>query len=204
MKAIISFLKTTVLGGVVVVLPTVIMVFVVKWVFSFVSNLIAPVAKLLPSASAGGVVLADIIVIVLIVSGCFVIGVLVKTSVGAWIHRTLEEKLLGKIPGYSLIRETVLQFMGNKKSPFSSVALCQIFGNDTMATGFVTDTHPDGRCTVFIPTGPNPTSGNIYHLKPQYVHPIDIGVEDAMRSIISCGAGSDNLVSLASAAHESS
>ena len=61
-------------------------------------------------------------------------------------------------------------------------------------TVFVTDTHADGSYTVFMPTGPNPTSGNIYHLQAENVYPVDVPVEDAMRSIISCGAGSSALV----------
>lgn len=61
-------------------------------------------------------------------------------------------------------------------------------------TAFVTEQHVDGSYSVFVPTGPNPTSGNIYHLKKKYVHLVDVSVEDAMRSIISCGAGSGKLL----------
>ena len=110
------------------------------------------------------------------------------------MYALLEAKVLLKAPGYSLIKETVAQFVGNKKSPFSSVALAQLYGNETMASAFITDAHDDGSFTVFVPTGPNPTSGNIYHLPGKYVHPVDIPVEDAMRSIISCGAGSAALI----------
>jgi uncharacterized membrane protein len=63
-----------------------------------------------------------------------------------------------------------------------------------LVSAFITDTHTDGTYTVFVPTGPNPTSGNIFHLKGEYVHPVDVPVEDAMRSIISCGAGSSRLI----------
>ena len=84
--------------------------------------------------------------------------------------------------------------MGQKESPFSSVALARIFGNDTIATCFITDRHSDGSYTVFVPTGPNPTSGNIFHLKNEYVHPVSVPVEDVMRSIISCGRGSGKLI----------
>ncbi len=89
-----------------------------------------------------------------------------------------------------MIKETVRQFLGKKKTPFSSVALAQVFQNDNLMTAFITDSHSDERYTVFVPTGPNPTSGNIYHLKKQYVHHIDVTVEYVLRTIISCGAGS--------------
>ena len=137
---------------------------------------------------------ANLLVIVAIITACFMVGVLVRTRLGKWIYHTLESTLLKKAPGYSLIKETVFQFIGNKKSPFSSVALVKIYGNDTMVSAFVTDTHENGMCTVFVPTGPNPTSGNIFHLDSKYVFPVDIPVEDAMRSIISCGAGSAELI----------
>ena len=48
--------------------------------------------------------------------------------------------------------------------------------------------------TVFVPTGPNPTSGFIYHLPNKYIHKVDVRVEDAMRSVISCGTGSSALI----------
>jgi uncharacterized membrane protein len=74
------------------------------------------------------------------------------------------------------------------------VALVQVFGNETPMTAFITDTHDDGRVTVFIPTGPNPTSGLIFHLKKEFVHPVNVTVEETMRSVIGCGAGSTNLL----------
>ena len=113
---------------------------------------------------------------------------------GNIIYARLESNVLSKAPGYSLIKETVSQFLGKKKLPFSSVALARIFDNATMVSAFITDEHPDGSYTVFVPTGPNPTSGNIYHLKSENVHPVDVPVEEAMRSIISCGAGSSTLI----------
>jgi len=134
------------------------------------------------------------IVIGLIILACFVIGVVVRWRVGRFIHGQLEHRLLRVAPGYKLIKETVMQLLGNRPSPFASVALVQLFGNDTLATAFGTERHDNGMYSVFVPTGPNPTSGNIYHLKPEYVHHLDHPVEDVMRSIISCGAGSDKLI----------
>ncbi|MCK4883182.1 MAG: DUF502 domain-containing protein [Candidatus Omnitrophica bacterium] len=194
MSKIKSFIMTSLIGGVIVVLPMAILVAVFGWVFSFVTNLIQPLTNLLMEKSDLRGVIADLLVLAIILTVCFIIGVVIRTRFGKFIYSTLETHLLKVAPGYNLIKETVLQILGNNKTPFSSVALVQIFGNDTLATAFVTDEHPDGSFTVFIPTGPNPTSGNIYHLEGKYVHPVDVSVEDAMRSIISCGAGSSQLI----------
>jgi uncharacterized membrane protein len=190
-----SFLKTSLLGGVVVILPVAILVSVMLWIFRFVTGLIEPLTRLLIKDSQVNEYAADFIVIVLILAACFFVGVLVRTRFGIFFYRVIENRILRLAPGYSMIKETVLQIFGSKKdSPFSSVALAQIFGNETLVTAFITDSHADGSYTLFVPTGPNPTSGLIYHLEGKYVHPVNIPVQDAMRSIISCGAGSAKLM----------
>ena len=189
-----GFLKSTVMGGVLVILPLAVLLFIAHWVFTFVSETISPLTGALLTRWSLQPVVADIIVVILIVMLCAAVGFIVRTKVGKWIYQLVENGLLRKAPGYSIIKETVVQFIGNKKSPFSSVALVQVYENSTMVSAFVTDTHEDGSCTVFVPTGPNPTSGNIYHVKGEYVHRVDVPVEEAMRSIISCGAGSSALI----------
>jgi uncharacterized membrane protein len=192
------FFTTTLLGGLIVILPTIILVFAFKWLFGLVSNGIRPLTELvvenLTLPDQYDHLIAMLIVISVIVLGCFLVGLFVKTRIGRWAYEALENSLLSKTPGYKMIKETVNQFIGKKESPFSSVALVQIFENDTKVTAFITDRHADGTVTVFVPTGPNPTSGFIYHLNQQYVHPVDVSVEDAMRSVISCGAGSGELI----------
>ena len=195
MKRLKEFFKSALIGGLLVVLPLGIMIGIVVWIFKHVHLAISGLTRLFVPKSIGQEILADILVIGLIITACFLVGVLVRTRLGKWIYHSLENSFLKKAPGYSLIKETVFQFLGNKESPFSSVALVKIYGNDTLVSAFVTDTHENGMCTVFVPTGPNPTSGNIFHLDSKYVFPVDIPVEDAMRSIISCGAGSSELIS---------
>jgi len=194
MNRLKEFFKSTVVGGLLVILPVAVFLFIVSWVFGMVRSAISPLTKVVMQASPLHGLVADGLVIVLLVIACFAVGALVRTSLGSWLYSSLESRILEKAPGYSLIKETVSQFLGQKKSPFSTVALVQIFGNETLVSGFVTDEHGDGTRTVFVPTGPNPTSGNIYHLPENRVHPVDVSVEDAMRSIISCGAGSTALI----------
>lgn len=194
MKRMKEFIFTTLLGGLTVILPAIILFFVFNWLFNFITNLIQPVTDLIVASANIKEIIADCMVISVILLICFVVGIMVRTQFGKFIFHTVETKILAIAPGYNLIKETVLQLLGNKKSPFSSVALAQIFANDTLVTSFITEEHEDGSFSVFVPTGPNPTSGNIYHLDAKYVHPVDVSVEDAMRSIISCGAGSDSLV----------
>ena len=194
MQKLREFVKSTLIGGLVVLLPLAILVYAALWSFNFVRGAIGPITRIVMAKSELQGTIADIATIGLLICVCFLVGMIVRTRLGIWLYAFVEARLLRKAPGYSMVKETVAQFLGKKQSPFSSVALARVFGNDTMVSAFVTDTHEDGSRTVFVPTGPNPTSGNIYHLKAEDVFPVAVSVEDAMRSIISCGAGSSVLI----------
>ena len=194
MKKLKEFAKSVLAGGLLVILPLAIFLYVVVWLFRLVLRAVDPLTTLLIAKSPLQGTVADIAAIVLLIGVCFLVGMLVRTRVGSFIYAAIESNLFRKIPGYSVIKDTVSQFFGKKESPFSSVALVRIFGSDTLVTAFVTDKHEDGSYTVFVPTGPNPTSGNIYHLKAENVQVVDVPVQDAMRSIISCGAGSSTVI----------
>jgi uncharacterized membrane protein len=188
------FFKTTILGGVVVILPVVLTILFLKWLFNFVIGFIRPFTALIVEGYRVQQLMAYLLVITIILLLCFTLGLLVKTRLGNYIYGLVERRILRIAPGYSLFRETIKQFLGQSKRPFSRVALVQIFENSALATAFITDEHENGRYTVFVPSGLNPTSGMIYHLKAQYVHIIDVSVEETMRSIIGCGAGSKQLL----------
>ena len=193
-----KFFQTTFLGGIIVILPITIIIFLFRWLYNLVSNSIQPLTntlvKLLPLPSKFDEIIATLIIVSIILGGCFLVGLIIKTKFGQFIFNLFEITLLKKTPGYKMVKETVNQLFNRKSSPFSSVALIQIFQNETLVTGFVTDEHQNGTSSVFVPTGPNPTSGFIYHLPNEYIHKIDVPVEDAMRSVISCGTGSSMLI----------
>lgn len=188
------FLKNTIIGGLLVILPVAIFLFVVSWIFSFIRKVISPLTIILMEKSPIQGLVADALVLAFLIFACFSIGVLVRTKAGKWVHSILESRIFLKAPGYMLIKETIFQFLGKSRPPFSSVALVQLFDNEVLATGFITDEYEDEVCTVFIPTGPNPTSGLIYHLPQRLVHPVKASIEETMRTIISCGAGSSAII----------
>ena len=194
-----NFVKTSLIGGLAVVLPLAILIFTFRWLFNLITSIIQPLTNLMMTRGHFQEMVAALLVMAIILAGCFVIGIVVKTRVGRFLHGALESRILKRAPGYTLIRDTIMQFVDQDRSPFSSAALVRIYSNETLMTAFITDHQPDGRYTVFVPTGPNPTSGNIFHLPGEYVYVIDVPIEEVMRSIISCGAGSKRLLDAYSA-----
>lgn len=194
LEKIKNFFTTSIVGGLLVILPVVILFFAIRWLYNLLISIIRPVTDVIVRQTGIYVVLGDLIVLGGILSFCFALGAAVKTQVGRSIYDNLEEAILKRAPGYTFVKETILLFFGRKTPPFSHVALVRVFSNDTMMTAFVTDEHPDGSYTVFVPTAPNPTSGNIFHLNGEDVYPMEITVESGLRTILSCGLGSTTMV----------
>lgn len=194
MEKLKKFIKTSLLGGIAVILPITILIFIFKWLFHFTIQIIQPLTQLLVARSDFQKLAAQAIVLGIILSSCFIVGMIVKTKMGQFVQGHFDNGLSKFVPGYGMIRSTVAQFFDRKKYPFSAVALVQAFENDTLMTGFVIDKHLGDIYTVFVPCGPNPTTGYIFHLQQQYVYPVPVPVEDALRSVISCGVGSKPLL----------
>ena len=182
------FLITTVIGGVVVLLPIVILVWVVSLVLGFVEHLIDPLAKLF-DMKLQPELLVDLIIITGIVTFCFFVGLVVRTQFGRSALRYIELELFEKVPAYSTIRDIIQQFTGTKKAPFKKVVIVDAFGNGTLMTGFITD-EGDKYYTVFVPTAPNPTNGFVFHVPAEKLKFVGVRTEEAMRTIVGMGVGS--------------
>lgn len=187
-----NFFQTTLIGGVAAILPITVLILLFRWLAGLIFRYLNPIVELLPLSSRLQEIVATLLVFIGIIILFFLAGLLVKSRVGRFLKHVLEQKYLVRIPGYKVARDTIRQFFGNKKSFFSDVVLVDIFNTGALMTGFITDEHTE-YYTVFIPTGPNPTSGNIYHVKKDKVTRSKVAVEIGMKSIISCGAGSEEI-----------
>lgn len=189
LKRIRKFFITTVIGGLAAILPLALLVIIFRWIIGLIEKYLAPLVELVNTSSSIQEFLIYLLAIIAILTVFFLAGLVVQTRLGRFFKIALEKKYLMKIPGYKVARETVMQFFGKNRSFFSEVVLVDIFNSDTLMTGFITDEHDD-YVTVFVPTGPNPTSGNIYHVKREKLIHTDVPVDTGMKTIISCGAGS--------------
>lgn len=191
-----SFLTLTLLGGLAVVLPITIFLFLLQWLVGLIDRAIEPLSTWLSGYIRTSEHAADILGVVLILGACFCIGLLVKTGIGRWLHRKVDGLLSRLAPGYSTIREMVVQVMGGEGNASllkGKVCRAYIMGasSPVCVTGIVTAEHDTGEFTVYVPTAPVPTSGFVYHLPADCVTLLpEVSVEAAMRTVIACGSGS--------------
>jgi len=195
------YLTNTMIGGLGVVLPVAVIGYLFYLIYLFLLSIIRPVSslfvefRLVRITEEFDLTIADLITVGIILLGCFLIGMIVRTRAGRFFHRVVEKNILSKIPGYSVTKEVVSNITGLSEVRFSRVVLCKPFDGDMMMTGFIMDRSPkEGIITVFCPTGPNPTTGFVYHLMEDRVFPLDASVDKGVKSILGCGVGSASMI----------
>jgi uncharacterized membrane protein len=186
-----DFVKRNFITGIVIILPISIFTAIIFWLYNIINSLFSPITSFYEIPRVASTLIVLCIVIVLII----IIGFLAKTRSGQWFFTKLEKHFFEYLPGYKIVKLILSPFIGKGLTDsFQSVVLADIWGNGTYMTAFVTDTSEE-LITVFVPTGPNPTSGIIYHVPPERVQYMKVPMDQVLHSVIAVGAGSNVLTS---------
>ena len=188
-----AYLTKVFLAGTVVILPLLIIFLVLSLTFDLIFDLISPISHFLSPGQEEPHWIIDVIALILLGALVFTLGLLVDHKRGRKVMKSVETEYLDRIPLYSTIRETVNQFSELKDMPFTQVVLIDPFGTGALMTGFVTERVNEKMYTVFVPTAPNPTNGNIYHIPVSQIKFLDVSSDLAMRSVVGMGTGSSCL-----------
>lgn len=200
-----SFIANSLIGGLLVILPLVILGLVVNWFITSITGLISPLTHYVLTRYDAPEWLVNLAVIAFILFFCLLIGGLISTSIGRWLHIKFDQLVERTAPGYRLIKDIVQQLFGDKSdSPLrkGDVAIVRAFGTDnsTAMTGIISGHHSNGWYTIFVPTGPNPTTGFIFHVAPEQVQILpEAKTDNAIKTIIACGSGSPQIPGLTAA-----
>ena len=186
-----SHISRRLLSGFIVLVPLLITVVILKFVFVFVDNFFRPLLVTwlgsgTPLDFAGIGVL--ITLILFYVTGAFFAG---EKS------RALQDAVLTKIPIvrniYGVARQATEVIIAQEDQLFNRVVFVEWPRPGVKALGFVTgyyqkDKYNIGsRVAVYIPTVPNPTSGMLAFFEHDEIVETDISVQDAMKMVFSGG-----------------
>ncbi|MBN7810700.1 DUF502 domain-containing protein [Algoriphagus sp. H41] len=192
-----GYFLDTLFQGFLILLPLTIVLILLSFVFNFIFKIVSPISFMLDSGADEPHWSINFLSIGILALFIFIIGALIRNKLGKRYFSSFEKKYLTKVPLYSLIHQTVYQFVGLKKLPFSDVVLIDPFKTGTLMTGFVTDKINEDLYTIFVPTAPNPTNGNIYHVPKNAITFLNVQTQDAMRTIMGMGTGTCGLIASA-------
>ncbi|HXR47082.1 MAG TPA: DUF502 domain-containing protein [Candidatus Limnocylindrales bacterium] len=209
-KSLIARWRASFLTGLAIVLPGVITLAVVKWLFGTISSFTDTLLFFLPYCLSPRAIYQDgisgpmfwywsLLALFLFIAIVSVVGVLARNYFGkqliAWAdNMMLRVPVLNKI--YGTIKQLDEAFTSGKKSSFKTVVLVEYPREGIYSVGFITSAHADevekktGRkCVcVFIPTTPLPTGGFLIVVPEDKVVKLDMSVAEGFKYIISVGA----------------
>jgi uncharacterized membrane protein len=131
---------------------------------------------------------------VLLVVVCFLTGVAMRLKWGAWLGRTIEQKVLARIPGYTVFRSLSKRFSGETDGDvqFTPALLSTAPGASTLV--FIVEEHPSGDLTVFTPMTSTPGMGTIQVTTRDQVKKLDASMSEALDPFWHFGIGTRELV----------
>ncbi len=187
MKALLEFTRTTLIGGVLILLPIYLVVLLLLKAASQLMALIAPLTSKIPASVEFHRMLAAVIVVV----ACFAAGLLVRTGPGRRGIEALQRRVLQRIPGYTMVRSLVAGIAGEESGAFAP-ALVEL--EDALVPAMIVEELPDGRCVVLVPSVPTPIAGALYVLPAARVHRVNVPLRQLFSVYSKWGAGTGALV----------
>ena len=187
MKGLAELTKTTLIGGLLVILPIYLSILLLVKTLAGIVALMAPVTATIPASAQ----FREVIAIVIVLAVCLVAGSVVRTGPGLRAKNALERSVLRKIPGYALVRGLAERVSGEDTDGAFQPALVEI--EDALSPGFIIEELEDGRYTVLVPSVPTPAAGSLFILPRERVHPLDVPFTQAVTVISKWGAGAGAL-----------
>lgn len=188
MKAIAEFTKTTLIGGVLVVIPIYLSILLLLKAVAGVAGLVSPITEGLPTTLP----FRELVAVLILIASCFACGIALRTGPGLRAKNALERSLLEKIPGYALIRGLAGRIVGKQDEQTFTVVLAEI--EDALVPAFLVEDCDEEHCVIFVPSVPTPAAGSIYIIARTRVHTVDVPFTHAVSVISKWGAGSSELL----------
>jgi uncharacterized membrane protein len=186
MRGVYRFLKATILGGLVVLVPLVLLGAIVGWAVGVALRVITPVLAWLPDQSVGGVSLTVLSAIAGLVALCFVAGLVAETAIIRHLGDRVE-KLALLVPGYAVMKSVGANLVGVEgRHPIRTV-LARF--EASWQLGFLMETLPDGRHVVFVPGVPRALVGTLHILASDRVQVLAMSVSAALDALGRLGVG---------------
>jgi uncharacterized membrane protein len=190
-------LRNLFLGGLIVVVPIVLTVNALVWLFRLLDGLAQPLAEAVLGRALPGVGFMTTVAVILLAGFLFSFGPLKRALDGA-------ENLVDAVPVVGLVYGTVKKVLSGIGGPgsenaFKRFVLARLPGRTT--PGFLTGTFTlrlaDGRehevCTVYVPTN-HLYVGDVVVLPLEDVIETDLSVEDGVSLMLSAGASVPRVV----------
>lgn len=186
MKKAFEFIKTTAIGGLLVIIPLSISLFVLVQLYRTLVGFIEAFVDSLPVEMQNDADVVFLLTILSIVAACFITGLLVQTRLGIALRRWARRTIANRIPMYNALTSLTKRVVGVDGAQFAPVEI-ELLGSGVRTLGFVIEALPEERCAVYVPSAPLVTAGQVYVVPAANIHPVNASMSETMAVISQWG-----------------
>jgi uncharacterized membrane protein len=183
-----NFLKVTVVGGLLFLVPVVLLGLVLRRALEFAGKVAKPVADMFPVHQVAGFAVGTIVAALLLVAVAFLAGLAARTSVGRKVTHWVEESFLGNLPQYRVMTSMAEGLTKIEQGEGLTPVMVSI--DEAWQLGYALEELGGGWTAVFIPQSPTPLSGNVLYVSSSRIRALGIGIHEAMKLVKHMGMGS--------------
>jgi|GEM_PF-2744046 len=184
-RPFVEFLKTTAVGGLLVIVPVAIVLYVVAQLVLALHGAVSQVVDATGIAT-GRAYVGLALSILAFVALCFVTGLLVRTRAGRWLKRWFARRVGARLPMFRALSNLTRAFIGVDRKQFSPVEV-DLHGTGVMSLGFLVENLPDGRRIVFVPSAPMATLGSVFVVPAERITALNASLAETVGVVTQWG-----------------
>jgi uncharacterized membrane protein len=188
---------TTLVGGVLFLLPLVVLITVFGQGVALVARMAAPLTARLPEGPLGGIGLATIAAAVLLLLLCYGAGLAARATLARSLSERFEAQLLTVYPRYAVIKAMSQGLRGALGQ--RGLKPVMVTFDDHQLIAFEMERLDDGRAVLYLPGAPDAWSGSVLLASVERIEPLDIDSAQLARSMQRLGMGTAALLQGAAA-----
>jgi uncharacterized membrane protein len=183
-----TFLRATLIGGLMFLVPVVLLLLVLRQAMGFADKVARPIAAMLPASDSMGVPVETLVAVAILLLMAFAAGLISRTPVGRRITRWFEESILGSMPQYRMVKSMAEGLTQIESGDGMRPVLMRT--DECWQLGYRLEDLPGGWIAVFLPASPTPLSGNVVYVAAERVRALDLSMAEAMKIVKRVGIGS--------------
>ena len=198
----LRFFKTTMLGGVLFLVPIIVSIGIIGKALELTNNLATRIAGRLGAQAIAGFTIAELLAIGILVLICFLAGLTARTPRAKKYVRSLEDNILKKIPAYDMIKVKLQSALELDDEVGWSPVMAKF--DDSWQLAFEIERIGRGNVVIFLPGAPDPWSGSMCVMTKDRITPLDLTAKTAVKLLKRCGRGAGDALRNPQGASETS
>lgn len=165
--------KTTALGGLLFLVPIVVIGIASGYVYSIAAGSYHHVKPWIPFDTATGVAVVFCLATAALLLTCFVFGLLAQRAIGRHFTRTIEQQLIKVYPKYAIYKDLLAGKLGGDDN-VPSLRPVLVRKEGLILLAFEADRLASGHVVIYFPGAPDAWTGSMALVEAAHVRPINL------------------------------